>query len=578
MVAVDATTVRCCQLPTDIGVAPALQDRNPFRVMRNYITRMATDIPFHQQIEQNPVLAKALNLPDNGRGEAIPEHVMDSSGREVAPGMLLGKPSVKAMFREYAGHVTDEAREFSKLHSIAAIPLLGGLSRARHGLIAANTAFREILNPSEQHLYGEAMKNMLDNFSGAREQAIASGSMRPGRNVNRFAAMDQLDGVLGAVDKFNKFTGAEGVSQAGMTFSDQLGRLLTAKRIDAGDSAFLSKWGPADWAAKLSTPEGKQAVIDYAAANLTRNTWGNYTGRDLPAWLAQGTADPWAAFFSLSRAPIGRFNNWYKNAYQPALNGNPVPLLHSLLGSMATAGLVNYLREKITERKPSELTWPEYLKLGGADTAHTLFAKAATGGYAGILSELALYGNQFAHGEPIQGFNSPVFITESSIFERAAQFANAWRKDETGIEGLATVANAMLKDNIQLYRQLGQAPDRGQRDEALAQRLGYMVEPPLEVERNRPNPLSATQLELSGNVGGLRQLMAAKMKTGHHITMPQPEYEGRLTPTMRQGQPENYYSFIRAARGEAAANEAMTRDQANTMKKYQTMSSALSGR
>ena len=72
--------------------------------------------------------------------------------------------------------------------------------------------------------------------------------------------------------------------------------------------------------------------------------------------------------------------------------------------------------------------------------------------------------------------------------------------------------------------------------------------------------------------------MAAKMKTGHHITMPQPEYEGRLTPTMRQGQPENYYSFIRAARGEAAANEAMTRDQANTMKKYQTMSSALSGR
>jgi len=270
--------------PAGKGLAAPLREMDLRKTLMTYGQRIATDYAWHKNIESDPALAKGLNLPSNGKGEATPEVVHDEKGAPVEPGILSQNAGVRAVNREYTGTIDPEAREFEKIRNIATAPLLGPVSRGRHVLIAHN-ALREIMTPEENKLFIESGKKLFDDFEGAKQQALASGSLRASRNINPAQASDMLDGVSNALERFSRLTGAEQTSQAGMVFIDQTARMLAKKRIAEGDTAFLDKFGPNDWRTKGSADE----IVNHIAANLTRQSWGTYTGKDLPEWLTRGS-------------------------------------------------------------------------------------------------------------------------------------------------------------------------------------------------------------------------------------------------------------------------------------------------
>jgi len=247
-----------------------------------------------------------------------------------------------------------------------------------------------------------------------------------------------------------------------------------------------------------------------------------------------------------------------------------------MLGAAVTAGMINYIKEEITGRKPPELTWKEYLNLGGKDTAMTLFSKAATAGYAGVLSELGLYATQLYHNEPVQGFNSPTFILEDNLVTRVRQWINAVHNGEADWSGLGTLGVQLLKDQVQVARMLAPPVERGYREEKIARRLGYI--PPqesLEVEKSNPFGLSASYLR--GDADQAANVIRARIARGQKIEAPSRELR---TEHMRgpDGTMRNYYSFVRDAQGQEAADAALARDIENTRTKYKTFSSALARR
>jgi hypothetical protein len=246
-----------------------------------------------------------------------------------------------------------------------------------------------------------------------------------------------------------------------------------------------------------------------------------------------------------------------------------------MAGGALTAGVINYLKEEITKQKPREMTWPEFLHMGGEDKAYTLFSKAATAGYAGILSELGLYATQFYHGEMPQGFNSPSFILEDNIAQRVGQYLTAFRNGETDINGLGTLGLQLLKDQVQVARQIMRPEDRGLREERIAKRLGYLPnEEPPSGESSKANPFSANAAYLKGDDKAAARIIQSKIARGRPINEPTSEIKTGYA-LLPSGELGTYYDLIRKMQGEKAAEDAYGRDITNTQKKYDTFSSAL---
>jgi hypothetical protein len=559
--------------PAGKGIAPDLAEMNIRKVALQYLGKVNNDIAFSSKIEQDPQLAKALNLPTNGRGEATPETVLDDKGRPIEPGVLAQNAGVRTVLHEYTSRYDAEVRHFEGLRNVSTIFQVGPYGRFRHGMIAQNN-LRRLFGVADNGKFLEAFGNLLENYSGAKKEALEGGSMKYARNINPAMANDMLEGTAKTIDTLHSMFGANKVAEANMVFLDNAARLLVKERIAAGDTKFLDKFGPNDWRTKGSVDD----IVNHITADMVRTSWGTFTGKDTPHWLVgPEVAKAWGPLFALSRSPIGTFNTWMKDVYTPATKGNIGPLLHTALGAFVTAGALETLKELITKRKPPELTWAEYLKLGGKDTAETVFSKLATAGYGGLASHLALSVTQFANHEPTQAFNSLTFVAEENILNRLSQWVNALDKGETDLSGLGTVGLALAKDQIQLVRQAMTAPDRGYREERIAKRLGYMPRNDEPAAVTPSNPFSLNQALLRGDTNLASRIMSQKIATGNKPALPSSEVR---TEHMRgpNGEMLNYYKFIEDSQGKAAAEAAKARDIENTIKKRQVFSSALANR
>lgn len=563
-----------------IGLPESWVDNDVFRVARRYANRVSTDLAFHNRMETDPVIAKALGLRTDGSGNAIPESVIGPDGKPLTEAILKGKDAVETAFQDYAGFLDPTTREYQKYAGIASNFLLGPTSRGWHAARAAN-AMRAWMSVSENRYFVKAIGNMLKDYSGTKQQALQSGSLFPRSNVAPMVAMDHMDHWTRASQIYSTVNGAEGVTKASMTMLDQVARMIAGNRMLQHDTAFFDKWAQPEWRELIKTKEGLSKVMDNTAANMTTTAWGTYTGKDLPGSLVRGSANPLRVFVALARAPIGRYNSWLQDTWAPATHGQIGPLVHQLFGALLTAEGLEFLKKKLTGLGPPELTAKEFANLGGdKDIPYTFFSKMVAGGFGGIMPQIAMELLKFHYGELGQGADSPGIIMGESLMNRLAQFENARRLGETDIpHGLITLAGALAKDNLQAYRQfIFPRIERGKREEAIARRLGYI--PPLEAGQTgtRSNPFSTQYRYLYGDTSGIRSTMAARMARGQALSPPEAEWEGRTTPVRREGQLSNYYEFIRQAQGEAAMQEAMKRDQANTEKKWRTLSSALAGR
>lgn len=542
-----------------IGLPDIAVETDPLRALQAVINKHATDMSYHRNIESDPMLAKGLNLSDNGRGEPI---VKDKDA-----GRLLRIPEVKAALADYTGGLGDATtQKFEKVMGVIHAMKIGPVSQMRN-FIQNIGAVQEILLPEERGYIWDATRNAFKKE--AFEQALNAGSVRHKRNILSTVAQDANEGMNKVMDVLTRYTGSEAISKANDVFLDQLGRNVAKNRLAIKDARFMDEFGPADWRTKPLNE-----VIDHAAAKFQRKYSGAYDATDLPPAMLRGSNAWMAPVFKLARWSTGRFNNWHDAVYEPAKKGELKPLLRSLAGAALSAGAINVLSEVITNRKPKELTWSEYLNLGGKDTAYTLFSKAATASYGGLLSDLAFGAVQLANGEAPRSYNNLAFQSISDAATRVGQYANAVSDGTADLSDLATLGISILTDNVQAARVLIDRPeDTGKREEKIARRLDYMPKKGGFV-RSLPNPFGESGAYESENTDRLGKILQDKINSGQTPTAPSAEV--RTTGIYRNGQYRNYYDFIRQAQGEEAAKKAMDRDINNTIKKQGLFTTAIS--
>lgn len=551
-----------------IGLPDSWVEKDPFKAADLYITRHATDMAWHRHVESNPELGHALGLEEDGKGNKYP--ILNSKG-EIPK--LARADIVKSALRDYVGAVAQGARNQEKLTHLFTSPIVGPLSQMKD-ILTPLGQLSEIATPAEMRLI---IKPLFTAFSkSARESAIIGGSAKGTRNLVFSAGEDMTSTASTVADMISRATGAEQLSQAGRVMLDGFGRALANKRLSEGNFELFEKFGPADWRDRIAKKDFA-GLVDHTAAQITKNFAGSYDFADLPPELLKGSeAGFFKALFALQRWSVGRFNRWYDNVYTPAKNGNIGPLIGTLLGGAVSAGAINWLTQQVTQRKPRELTWEEYLKLGDKVTAkekaYTLFSKAATAGYAGIASDLAMGIVQMASGESPRGFNNMAYRAGADAVTRAGQFLAALGRGDAGIEDLPTLAQEMIKDRMQVARIImGTPDDTGMREERIARRTGYM--PEKSVVSTLPNPFSESGRYRREDIQGLARRYKQDMMSPQGLQMPSSAL--RQTVSVKDGRPVTYYDFINEAQGPEAARSAVKRDADNTIKRYRTMSTAL---
>lgn len=552
-----------------IGWARGLEEPDPFKTMLKYVNDSATDMAFHKNVEQDPVVAKAFGLKTDGRGNLIPEKVTLENGEEVPNAILKGDTDVDALMRHYIGLIRPDVQKSENwLHAIYS----GSLQTMTQTRNIAQNLFAlpgELLHPSEYRFMVKGVMDMINPEATAR--AIRSGSARGRRNILPSVAQDVDDNISKLSDFMSRYSGSDLLARSNDVMLDSIGRLVAKKRFMEGDMEFVKKYAPLNW--KEMPPE---KVIDYIAARITRQFAGSYGGEGLPPELLRGSKGLLGRYFSLQRWSVERFNRWHENVYEPAKQGNLKPLIASMVSQGIGVAVINKLTEVITNRKPKELTWSEYLHLGGKDTAYTLFSKAATAAHAGILSDLLFGMVQMYHKEMPRGFNNLAFSFAEDTATRLGQLASAFGRGDINLESLAAFGMATAQDRIQLLRDVTRKNiDQGQREEKIARRLGYLPQAGAP-SATLPDPFSETEAYRKGRIGQLKQIMERKREQGVNISAPRSVV--RQSHVLKEGEPVGYYDAIEAMQGKEAREAALERDKELTRKRgamYREATSAL---
>lgn len=528
------------RLPEGVGLPKELR-LNAFDALQRQVNKQGMDIAWHRNLESDPDLGPQLGYREDGRGNPYPKGVAN----------LLGSDEdVRAAMQDYVGLIDPSAQSFETADRLVKTLLVQTPSQIWNILQSAAQLGR-VMRVDE---LGAALKGIKGFFSTpAQQEAIRRGSVRAGRNVNPASAEDAHGFFNGVSDLIQTLTATENLEKRHRTAFDVIGKSISQNRLRTGDTEFFNFWGPADWQSWSA-----DKLTDYTTARFVESMAGSYSAEELPNWITRGSGSKLRPFFSLARWSVGQTNRFIDEVYKPALKGDIKPLLGSITGGLLSAGAINWLKEELTNRKPRELTWEEYLQLGGKDTPYTLASKAATAGYAGALGNIAFQLVAASKGEKPQGFENPALAAATETGERLLQFLNAVQNGDTTFgEGIWPLMQQIAMDRIQLGRMLLESkPDEGKREEAIARRTGYL--PPRNLSSGTMvSPFSATGLTRRGDVEGLTGLISNRLARGQNPP--------GITSAVRTN--PDYYKFIAEAQGPEAARAAIERDRELTKRR-----------
>lgn len=431
------------RLEEGVGLPESWRDKNLLSNLESYVNRFSNDIGFYRAVQKDPVARQLLNIGDDGRGNSI-KATNFPDGQSINNVDLSLTPEVQSVMRQITRQYTPVDANINAVTKVVKANLLQTLTGLKDVITSPFSSF-ELLNFNELPFILKAYTQIADGFKAG----IRRGVIKPNQILwqdhidtgNKFSdAANNLSRII------NKVTGRDSLEHFNRAHLMRLGQLVAESRIGANDTKFLNKFAQPNW--RQLVLEGKQAdVRDFAAANFVESGQGSYSIKGLPIAAQEGILSP---FLSLAKWPIERFNNWEKNVILPARNGNIKPLLMSTLGAVLGGVAIEELTKLITGRKPQELTWEEYLGLGGQETPYKLAALASYSGYAGIVGDLTKSLIDLSHGNRARGLSFPLYDMFATGFKRIGQASEAMRDGEPNV--LPLFIEQTLKDNVQLWR------------------------------------------------------------------------------------------------------------------------------
>lgn len=473
---------------------PTWVSADPVAGFRSYIKRFARSRAFYDTIQRDERAMAALG------GKSY----FDAAGREqpvtIAADNLARDPNARALMESAIG-VTHESQE-------GITPAIGRLANSlllsnvmTRVTDVATTPFKALSYLPVSEIPG--LIGHLGNMRKSMENAYRTGGVRRGD-------MMVLRDVLGAGDRFVrgsdklaeqivKWTGSEALEKGARFLAQNVGEYVydvnktLAARGDKRALEFLNRLTP-EWRT-LDRAEVSQRV-----AQLFQ---GRYDATNLPIWIANSPAAP---FFSMMKWNIEQWNNFKRFSWQPALNGDPMPLVKTLLGGALGGAIVGELREDISGKKQRVATMDE-LRFGfdkgdKSRAAVEAMRKAAfiaqVTGTLGIVGELGLQALDIGAKDKPQGFSWPAFEMAAGAVSKIQNAASAVvEKPDNAGQILANMANDLAKDNFSQYRILLNTLDRAGVDTGAAAGPGQVEESNRRRDLRMSNKLRGEKVQFS---------------------------------------------------------------------------------
>lgn len=422
-----------------LQLPPSWRERNLIDLMSRFNNRFARRLAYHESIETNATVMKALEDPIEG---------------------IENQKNVKNITDDIAG-----IRDFAEDKRTAALGLirsgmLGPITGAKDFVSNLTLGFQHqdigqaLLSPIAA--WKDLSKNIAESFkAGVNRHNISSFELGDGGIDDITSLVRRTGDILNVVQGRNyleRISRATAFGQGKFLALDNIAKAHN-NALSSQGKKFLDDFVP-NWSSYVSTGKLPADILQEAAAKYVESVQGTYDFSGLPAVAMKGTFAP---YLMLARWNIEKFNNFVKYNIEPLKQGNITPLLMSTLGMFLGGEAVNQLVEVATGRKERTPKFQELKQIAkdkdgniSLAAAYKLAGLASLAGYTGMMGDVvkSLLDVQFKNRP--QAYDNPLISGLETGVQDIEFVVEALQKGDLDLT--ADAIGMVLEDYLQGYR------------------------------------------------------------------------------------------------------------------------------
>lgn len=435
-------------------IPPSFREQNPVKNDARYFDRASIALSHYKYIESNPRVMATLGATH------------DAWGKPITPnpnGSLANNPQVKDLLNQFKGTprgLGDSAEQSAS--SLMSNFLISGPTLESHKLIS--NAVGAVNLSDNPYQLSRALAHGITNINQGYRHAVENGLAK----LSASSTLDMFNGSLSAAQRMNSVGKLiRDVSTiGGLTTKANLGFMQSyfeylvpskIQRANAGDinaQRFIKRLDPTYSVGKTYAGPETQQLASVAAGYIH----GTGDIRSLPAWMMNDSE--LSGFFKLAHWSVAQTNNFMKNVWTPASEGNMKPLLTSVFGAAVGGYMIKELREQMQGKKSgipslSEIANSDRGLSGNAGPlAYNAIAAMQYSGFGGLLSQVAKYPFDFVYKNIPQGATFPLDQIASDLAKTVGQVTSAIANDPSlnWVDMAKAVTGHLLQNDMQLSR------------------------------------------------------------------------------------------------------------------------------
>ncbi len=515
---------------------------NPVESWLTYLNKWSADMAMSKAIEQDPVMANLRGNLEDSRGGMHPDNISVRDEPEVAQIVQRG-------LKSFAASISPRLDIVDKATSLAT----GGM--VQHGSAIPDVLMSLPSTWAQTDIVNTAKALAKTLTPGSFEEARGKGYIPSFNRSNpelgtQYATSRIMDIPLRMLDKYRTATGLHAAQDFTRLMGSFAGELSAKDALANKNTKFFDRLDIKD---PFTRPADE--VVAEAANRVQKNVTSSYDIRDIPEWLTTGSGNQGArAILGLSRFAIGQTNRQLAYMGRALRQGDISPMLKMATGGLLTAAAANEIKERLFKKKPSDMTWSEWMNLDQPEPLRYAVNQAAAANLGGFITQVTAQMANYGTGVKAYGPRSQAGQLLDSMGEHLGWLME--KIDDGGLEGkdVPKLLNSFARDVMQDYRLLteGNTPDNNRREVGMYNRIEKGERGKAVAQRANPIGANAKWRDLDTVDEVLDNSSEIFMRA----------LEGKPVPaTPNAFEEPGFYDFLGKMKGPDEADKAYQRDK-----------------
>ena len=456
------------------GLPYSLVDKRFDTSLRTYAKRVASDMAYFNHIENDPVMRRLLNIPDQTGSMVKNPKTYPGTAEEIG---VPRKDLVTNLMELVGGSHNKTVLALDRWRSLVTSQYVQGQS----GLFDMANSFvapLRFLTWGQSRMLVKGWKDLQKGIKDARRRGVLTDSTVTYEGLQ--GAFDSAaEGMKKAVELSNILTGRRGMDIGSRAALQNIGELLAQVNILAGakDARYLKPLenlakfhaiDDAEWRPYIGKTFPKDVVERFGAAMVEKGQ-STYDPLTAPNFVLNPN-NYLAPVFKLAQWALGQSNLLMDDVVKPALKGDIGPLLKTTLSGIMAYEMIETIRKMLSGNRsvptPKEAfvlgkqrTWDKY-KEGNEEEAinnipealrNELFAVINAINLAGVTgflgSTASTFVQMFGQGQKMEWLRNPATSFVNDIMIEAVNASTAVRAGEPAFPvTMAFIKNAFVKN------------------------------------------------------------------------------------------------------------------------------------